>query len=131
SPVPRLIARWTLSCGMLTSRAFSNASRSRYLPSGFPPPSRAAMVISRAILVNCWPFLASVRAFLCLIEDHLEWPDIVSPSERLSHLQPDDSMKSTLQHHIVDRDELVIGRTYRLAIDPEALLPDEPPRLVL
>src|SRR5207302_5723710 len=89
------------------------------------------MVISRAILVNCWPFLASVRAFLCLIEDHLECPDIVSPSESLSHLQPDDSMKSTLQHHAVDRDELVIGRTYRLAIDPEALLPNEPPRLVL
>src|SRR3989442_15895394 len=120
-----------LSCGLLTSRAFSMASRSWSLPSGFPPPSRAAMVISRAIFVNCWPFLASVRAFLCLIEDHLECPDIGSPSGSLVHLQPDYAVQSALQDHAVGRTDLVIGRTDRLPVDRESFLPDESASLAL
>ena len=64
------------SFGIEASRAFWIAVASAGLPSGSPPPSRAATVIARASLVNCWPRFASVAAFLCLIEDHLECPDI-------------------------------------------------------
>src|ERR1700758_654551 len=52
------------------------ASASAELPSGSPPPSRAATEIARASLVKCWPRRASTTAFLCLIDAHLEWPDI-------------------------------------------------------
>src|SRR5262249_5584392 len=43
--------------------------------SGSPPPSRAATVIARASLVNCWPLRESTTAFLCLILAHFECPD--------------------------------------------------------
>jgi len=60
------------NCGALEmaflSRAFDSVS----------PPSRAAMLSSRMILVKTLPRLASVAAFLCLIEAHLECPDIVN-----------------------------------------------------
>src|ERR1700716_1119769 len=65
-----------LSFGIDASRAFWTASASDGLPSGSPPPSRAATVIARASLVKCWPRRASTTAFLCLIECHLECPDI-------------------------------------------------------
>ena len=74
-------------------------------------------MISRAILVNCWPFLASVRAFLCLIEDHLECPDIFSPSESLAQLQRDDSMLTALQHHSVDRRDAIVGGRNEMTVD--------------
>src|SRR5690349_21702285 len=64
------------SAGMLISRAFWTASRSLKLPSGLPPPSRAAIVISRLARVKACPRLASTTAFLCLIPAHFEWPDI-------------------------------------------------------
>src|SRR5437588_8094125 len=76
SPVPLAIARSMLSLGIEASRAFWTASASVGLPSGSPPPSRAATVIARASLVNCCPRRASTTAFLCLIECHLEWPDM-------------------------------------------------------
>src|SRR4051812_10527008 len=65
-----------LSFGIDASRAFWIAVASAGCASGSPPPSRAATVIARASFVNCWPRLASAAAFLCLIEDHFEWPDI-------------------------------------------------------
>src|SRR6202158_5739093 len=113
---------------MLTSRAFSIARRSRYLLSGLPPPSRAARTISRAVLVNCCPFLASVRAFLCLIDDHLECPDIFSPAGSLAHLQTRDSMQPALQDHAVGGRDLVICRVDRPAVDRDAFLTGEAPR---
>src|SRR5688572_11751192 len=67
-----------LSFGIDASRAFWIAVASAGLASGSPPPSRAATVIARASLVNCWPRFASAAAFLCLIEDHFEWPDIAA-----------------------------------------------------
>ena len=44
---------------------------------GVAAAARAAMVISRMILVKILPRLASVAAFLCLIEAHFECPDMV------------------------------------------------------
>src|SRR3990172_936445 len=79
SPVPRLIARSMLSFGMLAARARSTARRKPKFVSGSPPPSRAAMAISRAKRVNMLPRLASLAAFLRLIVDHLECPDMVLP----------------------------------------------------
>src|SRR5207248_11580818 len=78
--VPLAIARSMLSLGMEASRAFWMARARAGLPSGSPPPSRAATVTARASLVNCWPRRASTSAFLCLIECHLEWPDIAASS---------------------------------------------------
>src|SRR2546427_5121076 len=66
-----------LSFGIEASRAFWTAVASVALASRSPPPSRAATVIARASLVNCWPRRESTIAFLCLIEAHFECPDMV------------------------------------------------------
>src|SRR5512134_1861959 len=65
-----------LSAGMLAPLALSTAVRRRGLLSGSPPPMRAAIVISRISLVKSFPRLASSAPFLCLMECHLECPDI-------------------------------------------------------
>src|SRR3954462_6260010 len=79
SPVPLAIARSMLSLGIEASLAFWTASASAALPTMSPPPSRAATVIARASLVKSLPLRESTIAFLCLIEAHLECPDIPSP----------------------------------------------------
>src|SRR5258705_5871176 len=56
------------------------ALRSRALPSGSPPPDRAATVISLMNFVNSLPRLASSAPFLCLILCHFECPDILQRS---------------------------------------------------
>src|SRR5688572_1155267 len=61
---------------MLPAVASRIALRSRALPSGSPPPERAATVISLINFVNSFPRLASSAPFLCLILCHLECPDI-------------------------------------------------------
>src|SRR3954471_23252219 len=76
APVPLSIARAMLSFGMRASLAFWTAFASAAFISGSPPPSRAATWIARASFVKCAPRRASTTAFLCLIEAHLEWPDI-------------------------------------------------------
>ena len=65
-----------LSLGIEKSRAFCTAVASAGFESGSPPPSRAATVIARASLVKAFPRLASAAALRCLIEDHLECPDM-------------------------------------------------------
>src|SRR5262245_15463731 len=70
------MARLMLSAGMFTALALSTAVRSRGLDAGSPPPRRAAIDISRMILVKIFPRLASSAPFLCLMECHLECPDI-------------------------------------------------------
>src|SRR5262245_38893188 len=65
-----------LSAGMLEALALSTAVRRRGLLSGSPPPRRAAIVISRMILVKSLPRVASSAPFLCFMECHLECPDI-------------------------------------------------------
>src|SRR5438105_13898018 len=69
------MARWMLSFGMLASRARSTAARRRMLPEGSPPPAFAAMMISRASLLNTLPRCWSVLDFLILMLCHLECPD--------------------------------------------------------
>src|SRR6186713_3335872 len=65
-----------LSAGMLTLLALSMIVLSLGLPSGSPPPMRAATVISLIMLVKILPRLASSAPFLCLILCHFECPDI-------------------------------------------------------
>src|SRR5437899_2486418 len=74
------MARSMLSAGMLFWRAVVTAVRSRGFALRSPPPRRAATVISLMNLVNCLPRRASLSAFLCLIELHLEWPDMARPA---------------------------------------------------
>ena len=50
--------------------------RRRGFMSGSPPPARAATVSSLMRRVKILPRLASRAPFLCLIEAHLEWPDM-------------------------------------------------------
>src|SRR6266571_4403882 len=78
SPVPFWIARLMLSAGMFTDLAFSIAVRRRGFELGSPPARRAAIDISRMILVKILPRLASSAPFLCLMDAHLECPDIGS-----------------------------------------------------
>src|SRR6188768_104642 len=70
------MARLMLSAGMLTLLALSTAVRRRGLLATSPPPMRAAIDISRMIFVKILPRLASRAPFLCLIDAHLECPDI-------------------------------------------------------
>src|SRR5580704_594756 len=70
------MARLMFSAGMFSAFAAAMALRRRGLPSGSPPPWRAAMVISLMRRVKILPRLASSAPFLCLIVAHLEWPDI-------------------------------------------------------
>src|SRR5437868_8795571 len=70
------MARLMFSAGMLLAFASVMIVRSRGLVSGSPPPARAATVNSLMMRVKIFPRLASAAPFLCLIECHLEWPDI-------------------------------------------------------
>src|SRR4051812_10466764 len=78
APEPRLMARSMLSSGTDVLRAFWMASYSVGLPSGSPPPVRAATSMFLISFANSLPRLASMPAFLCLVVAHLEWPLIVS-----------------------------------------------------
>src|SRR5713226_6023616 len=73
------MARSILSFGMFSFFAARIAVRKRGLELGSPPPMRAAMEISRMILVKARPRFASVAAFLCLIVAHFECPDMTHP----------------------------------------------------
>src|ERR1700749_4427636 len=111
SPVPLAIARSMLSLGIEASRAFWMARASDGLPSGSPPPSRAATVIARASLVKCWPRRASTTAFLCLIECHLECPDITYESRTRPRglLVPELPGGGPLRPQVVELDRILVG----------------------
>src|SRR6201986_5255777 len=100
-----------LSLGIEASRAFWTASASDGLPSGSPPPSRAATVIARASLVKCWPRRASTTAFLCLIECHLECPDIPYESRTRPRtlLAPQLPGGVPLRPQVVELDRILVG----------------------
>src|SRR3954470_1803535 len=74
------MAFWILSFGIEASLAFWTAVARVGLWSVSPPPSRAATVIARASLLKSLPRFASAAPFLCLIECHLECPDIACHS---------------------------------------------------
>src|SRR5438309_11556527 len=63
-----------LSVGTDVLRAFWIASYSVGLPSGSPPPVRAATSMFLINLAKSLPRLASTTAFLCLVVAHFEWP---------------------------------------------------------
>ena len=65
-PVPRWMARSILSLGIFSFLAARMAVRRRGLVSGSPPPTRAAMVISRMSLVKTLPRRGVGRRFLVL-----------------------------------------------------------------
>src|SRR6478752_1924220 len=79
APEPRLTARSMLSLGTEDFLAFWMASNRVGLPSGSPPPVRAATSMFLISLANSLPRLASLAAFWCLVVAHLEWPLIVRP----------------------------------------------------
>ena len=66
------MARVMLSTGIFLLLAIKIEVLRRGLPSGSPPPSRAATVISLMSLVKTFPRLASAAPFLCFILAHLE-----------------------------------------------------------
>ena len=72
SPVPLAIARSMLSFGIEASLALRIASSSAGLPTGSPPPSRAATVMARASLENCAP-AARVHDRLLVLDARPTW----------------------------------------------------------
>src|ERR1041385_109966 len=70
------MARSMFSRGMLLALASATMVRRRGFMSGSPPPARAATVSSLMRRVKIFPRLASAAPFLCLMECHLEWPDM-------------------------------------------------------
>src|SRR5436189_5987259 len=64
------------SAGIFAAFASAMILRSRGFMSGSPPPPRAATVSSLMIREKIFPRFASSAPFLCLIEAHLEWPDM-------------------------------------------------------
>ena len=70
-----------LSFGIEASFALRIAFSSAALASGSPPPSRAATVIARESFENAAPLRESTIAFLCLMLDHFECPDMPSVYE--------------------------------------------------
>src|SRR3990170_8147212 len=113
SPVPRLIARSMLSFGMLPARARSTARRKPKFVSGSPPASRAANAISRARRVNMLPRLASLAAFLRLIVDHLECPDMLLAAPPTPPVKRDE-----------DEDDSIIPSRLRLRLRRKRSPPD-------
>src|SRR5207244_13116644 len=79
-----LIARSIVSPGILAALAAASAVRSRGFAFTSLPPMRAAIVRSLMSLVKARPRRASLRAFLCLIVLHLEWPDMAISSRQRS-----------------------------------------------
>src|SRR5947199_9417566 len=78
------MARLMFSAGMLAAFASAMIVRRRGFMSGSPPPARAATVNSLMMRVKTRPRLASSAPFLCLIEAHFEWPDMVILPEESS-----------------------------------------------
>src|SRR4051812_37373859 len=129
-----------LSLGIEASRAFWTASASRGLPSTSPPPSLAAVVICRASFVKSLPRRESTIAFLCLIDAHLEWPDMLlrvleeAGQPGVEVLRPDEHALARgerprppqLQHPLLRRERITgAGREVPALGDEQVWLGDE------
>src|SRR5690349_2269524 len=68
-----------LSLGTEFFLAFWIASNSVGLPSGSPPPVRAATSMFLISFAKSLPRLASSAAFLCFVVAHFEWPLTTNP----------------------------------------------------
>src|SRR6476646_580703 len=80
APEPRLTALSMLLLGTEDFLAFWMASNRVGLPTGSPPPERAATSMFLMSLANSLPRLASIAVFLCFLVSHLEWPLMNAPS---------------------------------------------------
>src|SRR6185312_5383512 len=76
APAPRLIARSTVSFGMLAWRAASTAARNRGLAAVSGRPERAAVVNSRISLVKILPRFLSCAPLRYMMFLNCEWPAI-------------------------------------------------------
>src|SRR6476659_8044120 len=77
------------SRGMLFCFASATIVRSRGFMSGSPPPARAATDNSLIRRVKILPRLASAAPFLCLMECHLECPDMPETLPLFGQYDPD------------------------------------------
>src|SRR5579862_6146443 len=110
------MARSMLSFGIEAAFAFSTAFWSERFAAGSGPPSFAATMIARVSLEKSLPRFASAAPFLCLIEDHLLFPDM----SHLSH-----NVQEPLVHARVlgqlrvegGDEEPAFARQHRMAVD--------------
>src|SRR5690606_33204947 len=73
------MARWILSFGIDSARAFCTARRRRGFMAGSGAPILAATVISRASFENIFDLAASWRPFRCMMFLNCEWPAMTLP----------------------------------------------------
>src|SRR4029450_8045730 len=109
APDPRLTARSMLSLGTEDFLAFWIASYSVGLPSGSPPPVRAATSMFLISLANILPRRASMTAFLCLVVAHSACPLITTPSRCPNPVHGTDGPGRSAQA-AVERPVLGVGR---------------------
>src|SRR5206468_1693779 len=111
-----------LSFGMLAAFAARMTVRRRGFPSGSPPPTRAATVISLISLVNTRPRLASAAPFLCLIvcnfttnrlERELEAEPQGEPAQSNAAALDDVGVGRVVRPRIAERGPLAGGRVNR------------------
>src|ERR1043165_4898644 len=76
------MARLIFSAGMFAAFASAMIVRKRGFISGSPPPPLAATVSSLMMRVKILPRLASSAPFLCLIDAHFEWPDMLETPQK-------------------------------------------------
>src|ERR1043166_6380539 len=103
------MARSMFSRGMLLALASATIVRSRGFMSGSPPPARAATVSSLMRRVKILPRLASAAPFLCLMECHLEWPDMAKILLLSGQHDPDvrapvPRAAAVVAEHVIDRE---------------------------
>src|SRR5690625_5265160 len=110
SPVPFFIARSMLSLGRLTPLALSIARASLGLPPGSPPPSRAAMVISRICRVKTFARLASSLAFLWRMFAHFECPAITDQFRVVPMNQCNNIVKRQMLSNRNESDNPAVGK---------------------
>src|SRR5580700_3071272 len=106
-----------LSFGIEYDLAFSIAFWSARLLAGSAPPSLAATMIERASLENSLPRLASAAPFLCLIDDHLLCPDILTLPHRVEEARVDPGVVGELRMEGDNQEPPVAGRD-RVALEP-------------
>src|SRR5262245_8609664 len=103
------MARLMFSDGMLFCLASAMIVRSRGFMSGSPPPARAATVNSLMRRVKILPRLASAAPFLCLMECHLEWPDMAKILPLSGQHDPDVRTRvpwtaAVVAEHVIDHE---------------------------
>src|ERR1035437_7277548 len=102
-----------LSLGTEVFFAFWMASNNVGLPTGSPPPVRAATSMFLTNLAKALPRRASTTAFLCLVVAHLEWPLM-----RCAHLPLVGAASDALQIQLPDPSRQVGGYPRVISCSP-------------